>query len=180
MSPVPVLVGARITLRPPLATDADARLRLGSDPDIHRMFGGSQAQLVPLDADAAAEWLDGLSSHPHAWVIEAGQFIGEIRLDKLDLSDRRATLAIGIVDPAVLGRGYGTEAIRLLLAHAFGTLGLHRIGLRVVAYNDRAIRAYEKCGFVVEGRERESALVDGVWHDDMMMGILAADFAASN
>jgi RimJ/RimL family protein N-acetyltransferase len=57
-------------------------------------------------------------------------------------------------------------------------LRLHRIGIRVLAYNTRAIRAYEKCGFTIEGREREAAFVNGVWHDDMMMGLLETDFPA--
>ena len=62
------------------------------------------------------------------------------------------------------------------MQHAFGTLGLHRLDLRVIAYNVRAIRCYLACGFVVEGREREAALVGGEWHDDIMMGALAREF----
>ena len=50
--------------------------------------------------------------------------------------------------------------------------GLHRIDLRVLAYNTRATRCYLRAGFVEEGREREAALVDGTWHDDVIMGIL--------
>ncbi len=75
-----------------------------------------------------------------------------------------------------LGKGIGTQAIHLLLQHAFGELKLHRIGIRVLAYNTRAIRAYEKCGFVREGRERETAFVNGAWHDDIMMGLLATEY----
>jgi RimJ/RimL family protein N-acetyltransferase len=50
--------------------------------------------------------------------------------------------------------------------------------VRVVDYNLRAIRAYQKCGFVIEGREREAALVDGAWHDDVMMAILDREHLA--
>lgn len=87
-------------------------------------------------------------------------------------------MAIGINNPALLGKGFGTEAITLLLRHAFEDIGLHRIGIRVLAYNKRAIRAYEKCGFTVEGRERETAYVKGSWHDDIMMGLLDREFLA--
>jgi RimJ/RimL family protein N-acetyltransferase len=83
--------------------------------------------------------------------------------------------AIGIADAALLGQGLGSEAIQLAVAHAFGPMGLHRLSLRVLAFNGRAIRAYQKCGFRVEGRERESALIDDVWHDDLIMGLLAED-----
>jgi RimJ/RimL family protein N-acetyltransferase len=175
---VPLLTGSRVVLRPPVEADVSARQALGLDPEIHRMFGGSRDRLAPYTEEMARGWLSMMREDPHAWVIDVGAgLIGELRLEKLDLLDKRATLAIGILDPAALGKGYGTEAIRLVLAHAFGALGLHRIGLRVLAYNERAIRCYQKCGFVIEGRERESALVDGAWHDDVMMGILATDLA---
>jgi RimJ/RimL family protein N-acetyltransferase len=59
----------------------------------------------------------------------------------------------------------------------FNDLKLNRVSLRVVEYNLRAIRAYQKCCFVGEGREREAAFVDGVWHDDIMMAILDREFA---
>ena len=174
---VPVLTGDRVRLRPPVQSDAALRQALGSDPEIHRMFGGSRADLAPYSASRAEHWIEGLLAHPHAWIIEVGQrMIGEIRLDRLDATDRRATLAVGIYASDALSLGYGTEAAQLLLAHAFGPLGLHRVGLRVLSYNARAIRSYTKCGFVIEGRERESALVDDEWHDDIIMGILAADF----
>lgn len=87
------------------------------------------------------------------------------------MQDRRASFAIGIHSPNWLGKGIGTDATRMVLKFAFSTLKLHRISLRVIAYNSRAIRSYEKSGFVIEGREREAGFVDGEWHDDIMMGI---------
>jgi RimJ/RimL family protein N-acetyltransferase len=72
----------------------------------------------------------------------------------------------------------GSEAIALALGYAFNVLELHRVSVRVVDYNFRAIRAYQKCGFVIEGREREAALVDGDWHDDVMMAILDREYLA--
>ena len=65
-------------------------------------------------------------------------------------------------------KGIGREAIQLVLHHAFEVL--HRVGLRVISYNERAIRAYKACGFVEEGREREAAFVSGAWHDDVIIG----------
>jgi RimJ/RimL family protein N-acetyltransferase len=87
-------------------------------------------------------------------------------------------MAMGIYDRRFWSRGFGTEALRLLLRYAFDDLALHRVDLRVIAYNVRAMRCYEKCGFVREGVERECALVDGVWHDDVMMGILEDEYRA--
>jgi hypothetical protein len=114
----------------------------------------------------------------YAWIIEAGSLIGQIRLDRVDLRDRRANLAIGIEDRGQLGIGLGTEAMVLVLGYAFNVLKLHRLSVGVVDYNLRAIRAYQKCGFVVEGSEREAAFVDGARHDDVMMAILDREYTA--
>jgi RimJ/RimL family protein N-acetyltransferase len=66
--------------------------------------------------------------------------------------------------------------MQLALTYGFDDLRLHRIDLRVLAFNERAIRCYRKCGFVVEGRLRDAALVDGERHDDLIMGLLASEF----
>ncbi|MGA2045423.1 MAG: GNAT family protein [Roseiarcus sp.] len=177
MIDLPSLSGSRIVLRRPEPRDAGARLALGNDPGIMRMLGADPRDLPEMNEIAAQRWLDALLVHPFAWAIEHdGRLLGEIRLDALDRHDGRAQLAIGFYDPARLGMGLGREAIRLVARHAFGVLGLHRIGLRVVAYNTRAIRCYRACGFVVEGREREAAYVAGERHDDVVMGLLAHEF----
>ncbi len=169
--------GPSLRLRPATADDAAARFLLGHNPEIVRMFGVSHAGAKPMTMDAAEAWARAHAANPYVWIIEVGgQLIGEIKLHSVNAQDRRASMAIAIYDAQQLGKGYGSEAIRLLLHHAFTELDLHRIGIRVLAYNERAIRAYLKCGFVVEGRERETAFVDGVWHDDLMMGILSRDF----
>ena len=172
----PVLRGRRVLLRPAVAGDVEGRLAIENDPDILRMFGVSRDQVEPVNRPAAERWVARLREQDDAWVIMTERLIGEIRLHGLHRADRRAFLAIGILDPTCLGQGLGTEAIQMVLRYAFGPMGLHRVTVRVLAYNVRAIRAYEKCGFVVEGREREAAWVDGAWHDDIIMGLLETDF----
>ena len=103
-----------------------------------------------------------------------GMFVSE--LVRVDIAAILVMVAIGLLDPAVLGQGLGTEALRLIAAHGFGTMKLHRLALRVLDFNERAIAAYGKVGFVIEGRERQTALIDGQWHDDVMMGMLAHEF----
>ncbi len=174
---VRVLPGKTVLLRAPRAGDAAERLALGHAAEIIRMFGADPAAIPPMSLQDAQGELDRLAAHDCAWVIEhEGRFLGGIRLDAIDMHDRRARLAIGIYDEHRLGKGLGREAIRLVLRYAFSELGLHRVGLRVVAYNLRAIRCYTACGFVEEGREREPACVAGTWHDDVMMGVLAREF----
>jgi RimJ/RimL family protein N-acetyltransferase len=149
MTEFPILTGSTVILRQPQSRDAAARLALGDDPEIMRMLGADPNDLPALTELGAQRWLDALIAHPHAWAIEhSGRLLGEVRLDALDAHDARAQLAIGLYDPAKLGAGIGRQAIRLVARHAFDILGLHRIGLRVVAYNARAIRCYLACGFV--------------------------------
>jgi [ribosomal protein S5]-alanine N-acetyltransferase len=78
----------------------------------------------------------------------------------------------------VSGRGGGREATRLVLAYAFGTLQLHRVEVRVLDFNTRAIRMYERCGFSREGVEREGALIGRRWENDVRLSILAHEFSA--
>jgi RimJ/RimL family protein N-acetyltransferase len=167
-----------VTLRAPCDADIEARLALGRNGDIAEMFGASRDDLRPMTKEEATAWVRQLIGQSYAWVIESeGALIGEIRLDRVDARHRRASMAVAIYDPACLGRGLGTQAIRRLLEHAFGVMRLHRIAIRVLEYNRRAIRAYEKCGFVVEGRERQTAFVNGAWRDDVMMGLLEHEFS---
>jgi hypothetical protein len=65
-----------------------------------------------------------------------------------------------------------------MVDHAFGTLGLHRIALYVFEFNERAIRAYRRCGFAIEGRSRESIWRDGRWWDELAMSLLESDWRA--
>ncbi|KJF74622.1 GNAT family N-acetyltransferase [Agrobacterium arsenijevicii] len=172
-----ILEGVRVRLRPASTDDAEARFALGMDSNIIRMFGVNLADAKPMTKDAAEQWAQGQARNPNAWIIEVeGRLVGEIKLHSINAQDRRASMAIGIYDRTLLGLGIGTEAIHLLLRHAFSELKLHRIGIRVLAYNERAIRAYSKCGFIVEGQERETAFVDGKWHDDLMMGLLSTEY----
>ena len=76
------------------------------------------------------------------------------------------------------GKGYGTEATDLMLAHAFTRLALHRVALMVFEFNPRAIRSYEKCGFVVEGRARQAIVRDGRFWDEIHMSVLAEEWEA--
>ncbi len=174
---VPTLTTPRLTLRTPKPEDAYERHRLGRDPEIILMFGYEAPDLGEYPIDMAKNWIENLSQHPCAWVIEHdGVFIGELRFDAIDNHDRCARLAIGIYAANKLGQGFGREAIKAALQHAFTVMNLHRISLRVIDYNERAIRCYRSVGFVEEGRERETAFIKGKWRDDLIMGLLDREF----
>jgi RimJ/RimL family protein N-acetyltransferase len=178
-SPLPPLRTARLVLRRPIPTDIADRLALGRDPEIYRYLGADTRNIKAITDEQAKAWVDNIASHPAAWVIEhQGRAIGEILIDNFVEADQRAGLIIGVLDPTCLGKGLGTEAIKAVAEFCFDVLGLHKLSMRVLSFNTRAIRAYERVGFVREGLERESAFIGGVWYDDVIVGLLKRDFDA--
>jgi [ribosomal protein S5]-alanine N-acetyltransferase len=176
----PTIVGDQLTLRGPRGSDKADYLTCGTNLEAARMYGVDATSVEPLTIEWVDRWYDALQREDPAriiWVLEhQGRCIGEARLDAVDRTNRRARYAIGIFDAAVWNQGLGTEATRLVLRYAFETLGLHRVDLRVLSYNQRAIRCYEKCGFLQEGMERDSTFVDGAWRSDVMMSILEEEY----
>lgn len=104
--------------------------------------------------------------------------IGALDLSAVDHVNRTAWFAIFIGEKDCWGKGYGTEATRLLLGYAFGPLGLHNVTLSVHADNARAIRAYTRAGFRVVGRRREVVRRAGQCLDLVLMDCLARELAA--
>jgi RimJ/RimL family protein N-acetyltransferase len=104
------------------------------------------------------------------------RLIGSCQLNRIDRRNLTCELQIRIGDLDAHGRGYGTEALRQLLGHAFGPLAMERVGLHVLDDNDAAIRAYEKVGFSREGVMRSGALIGGERRDLVVMGVLRREF----
>ena len=177
---VPELVGDGVRLRPLRDGDIARRAALGRSREIARGFGEDLEADEPMTEPDATEELDRrFGPGPH-WVIADRDdvFVGVVRLAPVDAANRSARLGVGILDPARLGQGIGTEAIRLALRWGFEELRLHRVSLTVVADNSRAVAAYTRCGFTTEGRFRDSLLLGGQWHDDLAMAILKPQWTA--
>lgn len=102
--------------------------------------------------------------------------IGITSFVNMDYKNRNAECIIDIGDKEAWGKGYGAEAMKLLLDYGFLEMNLHRISLRVFSFNGRAIKLYETLGFQQEGRSRESIFRDGKWHDIIHMSILQSEY----
>jgi RimJ/RimL family protein N-acetyltransferase len=130
----------------------------------------------PISMTEEEKWWEGFleRKNDHIFAIEAedGTYIGNIGLHALEQENRRAQMGIIIGHKAYWGKGYGTDAIRAVLGWAFNYLNLNRISLTVFAYNKRAIRCYQKCGFQHEGTMRQARYVNGQYYDELMMGVL--------
>ncbi|MDR1464116.1 MAG: GNAT family N-acetyltransferase [Oscillospiraceae bacterium] len=180
MRKLPVLRGERVILRALRRSDIADRQAVGRHNEFSHMCGGDTIAPVSYPPRSFwVKWYRGFRREQHGFVIEAeGRCAGTARLNHISAADRSATYAIGIFDPAFYSQGMGTEVTRLMLRYGFETLGLHRIDLKVLEYNHRGIRCYEKCGFRREGVLRDSAWIDGAWHADVLMSILEDEYAA--
>jgi len=103
------------------------------------------------------------------WVREERRPIGSVYLRDIDRESKKAEFGIFIGEEEWLGRGIGEEAAKLILDYGFEELGLHKIKLRVLADNKRAIASYRKAGFVEEGCFRDELLLDGKYCDLIFM-----------
>lgn len=172
----PTLVGDRVRLRPVREDDATAVAAL--HPETLRLTGTHR---IP-DLDALRRWYASLGDPADRLdlaIVEPGDdtYAGEVVLNELDVDNRSCGFRILLAGPRYFGRGLGTEAARLMLAHAFDTVGLNRVELEVYAFNPRARHVYEKVGFVTEGVKRQALRWDGAWVDAHLMAILADEWA---
>jgi RimJ/RimL family protein N-acetyltransferase len=110
--------------------------------------------------------------------LESEAMIGFIGLFDLYLPHGDALVAIALGEREYWGKGYGTDAMRILLRFAFNELNLRKVGLIVFEYNPRGIRSYEKAGFVLEGRVRGPILREGKRWDFLYMGVLREEWLA--
>ena len=102
--------------------------------------------------------------------------IGNAGLDSISYAHRTAEFFIVIGEKESWGKGYGTEVTRLVLDYGFTCLGMHNIYLRVFANNQRAIRAYQRSGFRMAGRQRQTRWRGGRPYDLILMDCLATEF----
>jgi RimJ/RimL family protein N-acetyltransferase len=176
-----VLTGRFVTLRRHAPGNIAAFRRWYADPEIARLARYQQTSMRPEEIErffaARVVGPDALAMavHEHS----TGRLIGTCAFSQLDGENGSALYHITIGERDAWGHGYGTEATQLMVDHAFETLGLHRIALFVFEFNERAIRAYRRSGFVVEGRSRESIWRDGRWWDELAMSILESDWRRS-
>jgi len=109
-------------------------------------------------------------------LIDSNEHIGNLELTRIDFINRKCELAILIGDRSKIGQGFGNEALRLIIGHAFEKLGLHRIYLGVNSLNHRAIKCYTQIGFKNEGVSREGIRSSSGMVDIINMGLLKSEY----
>jgi len=174
-----ILTGENVRLRPVQESDLPHFQRWLADEELRRWIGSVEDQPT---MEEEFDWYLGRRQDPESvlWTIETngGVLLGTTEL-RLSPPNRRAEVGISVLDRTHWGHGYGTEAMRLVLEYAFDELELIRVELTTDAANARAIRSYEKCGFIREGLMRNHRVFAGVVGDTLMMAILREDWLAA-
>jgi RimJ/RimL family protein N-acetyltransferase len=167
-----ILQGAKVRLRPLEERDLPKCVVWMADREVTRWLA-AMGEAPTLEDER--EWYDRRRADPECilWGIETvdGRLVGNVEL-RLTPAARRAELGIVVGEKSQWSRGLGTDAVRLVLDYAFGELGLNRVDLTTDEENARAIRCYEKCGFVREGLLRQHRLVDGEFGNTLVMAVL--------
>lgn len=175
-----MIYGERIRLRAVERSDLPRFVEWLNDPEV---VAGLMIYL-PLSQADEDSWFEEMQKSPaaqHPMVIEIRNqdswlAIGDCSFMGIDHRIRSGEIGIFIGRKDLWNQGYGTETMRLLLKHGFKTLNLNRIFLRVFETNKRAIRSYEKAGFVHEGRMRQAQFIDGKYEDVLLMSVLRSEW----
>ena len=165
----------QVTIRPVTEADTDRIIAWRNAPSVMAHF----IYRTPLTRKEHLNWL-----HNRVETGEVAQFViydgetavGSVYLRDIDRNNQKCEYGIFIGDEDCRGKGIGTAAAKLALAHAFEELGLNRVYLRVFADNLGAIKSYEKAGFRYEGTFRQDVMIDGVGEDIVFMAILREDW----
>jgi RimJ/RimL family protein N-acetyltransferase len=173
----PTLSGDLVVLRP--VTAADAAFLIDDDTEANRLTGSHLRGLTMAQKEAWYATRGDFDDRLDLAVVDraSGLYAGEVVLNDLMAEDRSCNFRICLLGSPNRDRGLGTEATRLILAHAFETVGLHRVELEVYAFNPRARRVYDKVGFVYEGTKRDALRWDGEYVDAHTMSILEEEWA---
>jgi len=176
----PILKKGNLLLRQAIENDIPLRQGYNITDEYAKMIGIEQKKVGMMNNSDAKIWYERMKNHPCKWTIEyEDRFIGVVSLRPY-FGDSKAKFAIEIYDNNCYGKGIGTQVTKLVLEYAFKTVKYHKVFLRVLDYNDRAIQCYKKCGFIQEGIDREGAFINGEFHSDIYMGILITEYEASN
>ena len=175
-----MLAGERVTLRPVRAGDLPAMRRWFDDPETMAFWASPRPFVTEreFEPDLSGRFARFDPAGYFAILAPTGEPIGRIDYELLDDRNRSAEIGILIGEASGRGLGYGPDAIVALLKHLFWDRNLHRVDLTVLSWNERAMRAYRRIGFVDEGIHRDHRFVDGGYVDEVHMSVLRPEFDA--
>lgn len=171
-------VGEKVRLREYRREDIPKAQAYLNNPGLRKLLSGPPFPYTFWDEE---KWILGQSVRNDLYnfaieSLEDGHYIGGCGLNQLDWRHRVCEVGIFIGDEAYQNRGYGTDAMRVLLKIVFGELNMNKASLSVLDFNARAIKVYQRLGFKEEGRLRQERYLDGKYHDLVLMGLLREEY----
>ncbi|WP_315120606.1 GNAT family protein [uncultured Clostridium sp.] len=171
--------GEKVRLREYRKEDIKAAQNYVNDPEVKRLLNPGIP--YPITLEDEEKWVESLSSTKDEYsfaieTLEDSKYIGGCGINSIDWKNSVAVIGIFIGDKDYWGKGYGTDAIRILVKFIFEQMNLNKIKLNVFSFNERAMKSYKKCGFKVEGVLRQELYRDGKYYDDILMGVLREDW----
>jgi RimJ/RimL family protein N-acetyltransferase len=173
-----MIEGTRVRLRSFELSDLDEIMKHWNKMELRNFIGS--ADMGPVSRSEEEEfirntWKQRQERKAFIFAIETkteNKLIGGTSLFKINWTSRSTEVGIAIYNPEYWGKGYGQEAMNLILGFAFRNLNLNRVELYPFDFNKRAQKCYLKVGFKEVGRRRKVRFIDGEYHDDILMDIL--------
>lgn len=170
------IVGDRIYLSPRNAEDYEIFAEWLNDPQVADYIGRSGKIMSNQEEKEFLEQNNNPEAVFSIIDINNDKIVGSVGIEQIDHLNRCGTLGVFIGDKDYRDKGYGTEAIKLILEYGFKYLNLKNINLDLVSANARAYRCYQKCGFKEYGRRRQCHFINGKYYDKISMDILDEEF----
>ena len=179
-----MLKGEKVQLGPVKREYIESYLKWLNDPELTQYLSA----YLPLTRMKEEDWIESLKNRNDTIIFaititeENGEekHIGNCGLHDIDWKNRFTEVGIMIGEKEYQGKGFGTEAMELIIRYGFGTVNLNRIQLHVYDFNTRAIKSYTKIGFIEEGRMRQAQFKNGEYHDMILMSMLHEEWIKKN
>ena len=175
-----MLIGERVKLGPIKREYIESFLKWFNDPEITQYLVAYR----PMTRMAEEAWMENLKNREndiHFSIVIPNEdgteaLIGNCGIHAIDWKNRVGEIGIAIGEKEYQNKGYGTEALELLIDYGFRTVNLNRLELYTYSFNVRALKSYKKLGFIEEGRKRQFIWSNGSYHDAIVMSILAEEW----
>lgn len=175
--------GEKVKLRAYRKEDVESACNFMNDFETRRLM--STLIPYPFLMEQEQKWYEGLQNTKESYSFaiedkETDKYIGGCGINKVDWINRVATVGIFIGDKNYWGKGFGTDAMKVLIRFIFEQMNMNKIKLNVFSFNERAKKCYEKCGFQVEGTLRQELFRDGKYYDEYIMSVLFEEWKTRN
>lgn len=167
--------GEKVCLRAYKEEDISVASKFVNDKELKKLLVTTIP--FPMTYWEEEEWIKSQKSNKEGTYnfaiedIETNKYIGGCGIQNVNWLARVATVGIMIGDKDYWGRGYGTDAMKVLINFIFNDMNINKIRLGTFSFNERAIKSYEKCGFKVEGVLKDEIFKDGKYYDEIIMSI---------